>query len=71
MELVRKFKNTDVDVIIMIHEFFFFFLRVNLTTRLHLVPRLRMRGAVPPLPQYVFMEWCLKQEIRFHGIVFS
>jgi hypothetical protein len=25
----------------------------------HLVPRLRMRGAIPPLPQYVFMAWCL------------
>jgi hypothetical protein len=26
---------------------------------LHLVPRSRMRGAIPPLPQYVFMAWCL------------
>jgi hypothetical protein len=26
---------------------------------LHLVPRLRMRGAIPPLPQYVFMACCL------------
>jgi hypothetical protein len=25
----------------------------------HLVSRLRMRGAIPPLPQYVFMAWCL------------
>jgi hypothetical protein len=24
-----------------------------------LVPRSRMRGAIPPLPQYVFMAWCL------------
>jgi hypothetical protein len=24
-------------------------------TRIHLVPRSRMRGAIPPLPQYVFM----------------
>jgi hypothetical protein len=24
----------------------------------HLVPRSRMRGAVPPLPQYTFMVWC-------------
>jgi hypothetical protein len=23
------------------------------------VPRSRMRGAIPPLPQYVFMAWCL------------
>jgi hypothetical protein len=28
---------------------------VNLTTHLHLVTRLRMSGAVPSLPQYVFM----------------
>jgi hypothetical protein len=26
---------------------------------LHLVPRLRMRWAVPPLLQYVFMAWCV------------
>jgi hypothetical protein len=26
---------------------------------LHLVPRLRMRGAIPSLPHYVFMAWCL------------
>jgi hypothetical protein len=32
---------------------------VKLTTHLHLVPRLIMRGAIPPLPQYVFMAWCL------------
>jgi hypothetical protein len=25
----------------------------------HLVPRSRMCGAIPPLPQYVFMVWCL------------
>jgi hypothetical protein len=25
----------------------------------HLVPRSRMRGAIPPLPQFVFMAWCL------------
>jgi hypothetical protein len=23
------------------------------------MPRLRMRGAIPPLPQEVFMAWCL------------
>jgi len=28
---------------------------VKLTTRLHIGPRLRMRGAIPPLLQYVFM----------------
>jgi hypothetical protein len=32
---------------------------VKLTTRLHIVPRLRMRGGVFPLPQYVFMAWYL------------
>jgi hypothetical protein len=26
---------------------------------LHLVPRLRMHGAIPPLPQYVLMALCL------------
>jgi hypothetical protein len=32
---------------------------VKLTTHLHLVLRSRMRGAIPPLPQYVSMAWCL------------
>jgi hypothetical protein len=32
---------------------------VKLTTHLHVVPRSRMRGARPPLPQYVFIAWCL------------
>jgi hypothetical protein len=32
---------------------------VGLTTHLRLVPRSRMSGAVPPLPLYVFMAWCL------------
>jgi len=31
---------------------------VKLITHLHLVQRLRMHGATPPLPQYVFMTWC-------------
>jgi hypothetical protein len=31
---------------------------VKLTAHLHLVPRSRMRGAIPPLSQYVFMAWC-------------
>jgi hypothetical protein len=30
---------------------------VKLTTHLHLMPRLRMRGTIPPLPQYVFRAW--------------
>jgi hypothetical protein len=32
---------------------------VKLTTHLHLVPRSRMRGFIPLLPQYVFMAWSL------------
>jgi hypothetical protein len=32
---------------------------VKLTTHLHLVPRSRMRGATPPLSQYVLKAWCL------------
>jgi len=32
---------------------------VKLTTHLYLVQRSRMRGAIPPLPQHVFMTWCL------------
>jgi len=31
---------------------------MKLTTHLHLVPRSRMRGTKPPLPQYAFMAWC-------------
>jgi len=31
-----------------------------------------MRGAIPPLSQYVFMEWYLiKQWIRFHEVVLN
>jgi len=31
-----------------------------------------MHGAIPPLPLYVLMEWCLnKQEMRPHGVVLS
>jgi hypothetical protein len=32
---------------------------VKLTTHLHIVSRSRLRGAIPPLPQYVFIAWCL------------
>jgi hypothetical protein len=32
---------------------------VKLTTHHHVVQRLRMSGAIPPLPNYVFMVWCL------------
>jgi hypothetical protein len=31
---------------------------VNLTTHLYLMPRSRMRGDIPPLPQYALMAWC-------------
>jgi hypothetical protein len=30
---------------------------VKLTTYLHIVPRLRMTGAIPLLPLYAFMAW--------------
>jgi hypothetical protein len=30
-----------------------------LTTNFHLMPRLRRIGAIPQLPQYIFMAWCL------------
>jgi len=32
---------------------------VKLTTHLLIVPRLRMRGPIPPLPQYIFVAWYL------------
>jgi hypothetical protein len=31
---------------------------VKLTTVLHLVPKLRMHGAILPTPPYFFMSWC-------------
>jgi len=34
---------------------------VMLTTHLHVVPRFRMSGAVPLLPQYAFMAWMGKR----------
>jgi hypothetical protein len=37
---------------------------VKLITHLHLVPRSRMRGAIPSLPQYVFMTWCSVKKIQ-------
>jgi len=30
----------------------------KLAWHLHLVLRSRKHGAIPPLPQYTFMEWC-------------
>jgi hypothetical protein len=32
---------------------------VKLTTHLHLFPRSRTRGTIPPFSQYAFMAWCL------------
>jgi hypothetical protein len=32
---------------------------MKLTTHFHLVLRPRLHGAVPLLPQYVFMAWCI------------
>jgi len=32
---------------------------VKLTTHLHVMPRSRMYGLIPPLPQYASMAWCL------------
>jgi hypothetical protein len=43
---------------------------VKLTTHLHLVPRLRMRGAVPPLPQYIFMPLCVYMYIYIYNLRF-
>jgi hypothetical protein len=40
---------------------------MTLTTHLHLVPGLGMCGAIPPLPQYVLIAWCLiKRWVRLH-----
>jgi hypothetical protein len=38
---------------------------VKLTTHLHLVPRFKMRGAIPPFLQYVFMACCLIKRYIF------
>jgi hypothetical protein len=32
---------------------------MKLTTHVHPLPWLRMCGTIPPLPQYIFMAWCL------------
>jgi hypothetical protein len=40
---------------------------VKLTTHLHLVPRSRTRGAIPPLLQYAFMTWCsVKAQVQLY-----
>jgi len=35
---------------------------VKLTTHLNLVSRLRMRGVLPQIPQYVSVAWCLVKQ---------
>jgi hypothetical protein len=43
---------------------------VKPTTRLLLLPKLRIRGAIPPLPYCIFITWCLiKLDIHLHGVV--
>jgi len=37
---------------------------------LHIVPRLRMSGAILPLPQYVFMAWAGTTALLFHLLIF-
>jgi hypothetical protein len=40
---------------------------VKLTTYLHLVPRSRMGGAIPPITQYASIAWCsVKAQIKFY-----
>jgi len=43
---------------------------MKLTSHLHLVSRLRMHVAIPPLPQYVFMAGAYVMDMS-HGIVLS
>jgi hypothetical protein len=40
----------------------------GLTIHLHLILRLRMRGALPPLHQASFMAWCLRHRDNFASI---
>jgi len=43
---------------------------VKLITHFRLVPRLRMRGAILPHPQYVFKAWCLvEHKTRLHNVI--
>jgi hypothetical protein len=45
---------------------------MKLTTHLHHIPRLRMRGSVSLLSQYVFRAWCLiSHRPRLHDVVLS
>jgi hypothetical protein len=40
-----------------------------MTTRLQLVPRSRMSGSTPPLPQYAFKAWCSVKLNYVFGLV--
>jgi hypothetical protein len=43
---------------------------MKLTTHLYLVPRLRMSGAIPPLPHR--LSWCEQRQVcLYHGNSFS
>jgi hypothetical protein len=44
---------------------------VKLTIRLDLVPRLRLLGDIPPLHQYVFMEWYLVKHTDDFAFTFT
>jgi hypothetical protein len=45
---------------------------VKMPTHLHLVQRLKMRGAITALLQYVFMARCLiKQDVILRSVVLS
>jgi hypothetical protein len=41
---------------------------VKLNTHLHLIPRLRMRGALTVLHLYIFMGWSLNTKLRVYRL---
>jgi hypothetical protein len=43
----------------------------QLTRHLHLVPRSRMLGAIPSLPQYAFMAWCSVKRTHRYNFTFT
>jgi hypothetical protein len=47
-------------------EFCFLFILGRTYYHLHLMPRSRIRGAILPLPLYVFMAWCLVKQAQGH-----
>jgi hypothetical protein len=44
---------------------------MKLTTHLHVIPRLRMREAIPPRPLYIFMMWYLVKHTENFTFYFS